>query len=188
MIQRISILLAFLAITAYVIAAMTTLNGKPDTEVCKGMELTIKDSVNYGFVNFPEIKKILQKQGIYPKGKRRKDINVRTLEETLNRHPFINKAECYFTSDEHIAVSIYQRVPVLHIISTNGDDYYIDHLGKTMHIADRPVRVVVATGYIDRKLAKNQLYLIGKYLQSDRFWNSQIEQIYVNGVLSIRKQ
>lgn len=180
MIRRISILLALLAITAYVIVAMTMFNGKPDKETCKGMELTIRDSVNYGFVNYSEVKRILQKNGQFPQGKKKEDINVRMLEETLNKHPFINQAECYFTSGDKIAVNIYQRVPVLHVISDEGDDFYIDHLGKIMDIPDRPVHVAVATGCINRKFARERLYPIGKYLQADRFWNSQVEQIYVD--------
>lgn len=180
MIRRISILLAMTALVAYLVTAMTVFNeNEPGKEACKGMELVIKDTVNYGFVNFPEVKRILQKHHLAPDGKKREEVNVRAIEETLNRHPFINQAECFFTSGNKVAIQIYQRVPVLHVMANNGDDYYIDHLGRIMPPLDRSVHVAVATGSIDRKFAKTQLYPIGYYLQRDRFWNSQIEQIFV---------
>lgn len=179
MIRRIFILLTLLVLAVYVVIAMTVLNGKPDNEVCKNIELSVKDSVNYGFVTFSEVKRMLQQEKLYPVGKKRADINVRQMEDALNHHPFINNAECYLTSGNNVAIHLYQRVPVMHIMSNNGDDYYIDHMGKVMSVFGKPVHVAVATGDIDRNFAKKELYALGKYLQTDRFWDSQIEQIHV---------
>jgi cell division protein FtsQ len=39
--------------------------------------------------------------------------------------------------------------------------------------------VPIATGYIEESYAKQQLYEFALFLQKDKFWNSQIEQIYV---------
>ena len=50
MIKRIFILCTLLLATAYLILAVTTFNSKPADQVCKGMELTVKDSIDYGFV------------------------------------------------------------------------------------------------------------------------------------------
>ena len=65
-------------------------------------------------------------------------------------------------------------------MSSNGDNYYLDNAGKIMTAAGKPIHVVVATGFIDRKFAQTELYPLGKFLQSDNpFWESQIEQINV---------
>ena len=45
MIKKILILLFLLLITAYLIVAVTAFNTKPADQVCKGMELIIKDSI-----------------------------------------------------------------------------------------------------------------------------------------------
>ena len=108
-----------------------------------------------------------------------KDINVRQIEEVLTQHPFIARAECYQTSGGEIAVDIYQRIPLLRIMGNNGDEYYLDNTGKIIASLGKPVHVAVATGFIDRKFAQDQLYQLGKYLQADAFWNAQIEQINV---------
>lgn len=179
MIRRILILVGMLVLTVYVILGMTAFNGKPDKETCPGMTLSIKDTTNFGFVTYNQVKRILEDKDISPIGKRRENINVRKLEETLSRHPFISKAECYLTSGNFVSVNIYQRIPILHVLADNGDDYYLDHQGKAMNFHDRSVCVAVATGAIDHQFAKTMLYPIARFLQTDRFWNSQIEQIYV---------
>lgn len=64
-------------------------------------------------------------------------------------------------------------------MSSNGDDYYIDHEGKIMSVLGKSVHVAIATGFIDRKFAQNKLYELGKFIQNDPFWKAQVEQINV---------
>lgn len=179
MIKRIFILCILLAVTAYLIVAVTVFNRKPENQVCKGMELVVKDSIDYGFITETEVKNLLKQKNLYPEKKRIGTINVRLLEETLSRHPFISKAECYLTSGGKVGIEVYQRIPILRIMSSNGDNYYIDQSGKIMSAAGKSVHVAVATGFIDRKFAQNELYQLGLYLQQNPFWKAQIEQINV---------
>lgn len=179
MIKRIFILCLSILVIGYLVVAITTMNRKPDNEVCKGMELTVKDSVDYGYITPNGIKNILKNSKLYPEGKRLGDINVRALEKALDNHPFISEAECYLTSGGKVHVEVYQRIPLLRIMSSNDDDYYIDHKGKIMPVQGTSVHVAVATGFIDRKFARKELYELALYLQTDPFWKSQIEQINV---------
>lgn len=179
MIKRILILCILLAVTAYLIVAVTVFNRKPENQVCKGMELVVKDSIDYGFITETEVKNLLKQKNLYPGKKRIGTINVRLLEETLSRHPFISKAECYLTSGGKVGIEVYQRIPILRIMSSNGDNYYIDQSGKIMSAAGKSVHVAVATGFIDRKFAQNELYQLGLYLQQNPFWKAQEEQINV---------
>jgi cell division protein FtsQ len=179
MIKRILILCILLAVTAYLIVAVTVFNRKPENQVCKGMELVVKDSIDYGFITETEVKNLLKQKNLYPEKKRIGTINVRLLEETLSRHPFISKAECYLTSGGKVGIEVYQRIPILRIMSSNGDNYYIDQSGKIMSAAGKSVHVAVATGFIDRKFAQNELYQLGLYLQQNPFWKAQVEQINV---------
>ncbi len=179
MIKRILILCILLAVTAYLIVAVTVFNRKPENQVCKGMELVVKDSIDYGFITETEVKNLLKQKNLYPGKKRIGTINVRLLEETLSRHPFISKAECYLTSGGKVGIEVYQRIPILRIMSSNGDNYYIDQSGKIMSAAGKSVHVAVATGFIDRKFAQNELYQLGLYLQQNPFWKAQVEQINV---------
>ena len=160
MIKRILILCTLLLISAYLVLAVTAFNG---------MELVVKDSVNFGFVTPAEVKALLKAKKLSPEGKPLNSINVRRLEETLYKHPFISDAECYLTSGGKVGIEIYQRIPLMRIMSDNGDNYYIDQEGNIMSAPGKPVHVAVATGYIDRKFAQEELHKLGNYLQADPF-------------------
>ena len=179
MMKRILILCALLLVFAYLAVAVTLFNDKPAGQVCSGIELTIKDSIDYDFITLKDVNSLLKRKGLSPQDKRLEDINIRQVEEALSHQPFIAEAECYLTSGGKVAIDIYQRIPLLRVMSNNGDTYYVDNEGKTLPVSDKPVHVAVATGFIDRKFAQTRLYELGKYLQTDAFWNSQIEQINV---------
>ena len=40
--------------------------------------------------------------------------------------------------------------------------------------------VLVASGYINKEFAMNELYHFVQFLQDNEFWNNQIDQIYVD--------
>ncbi len=81
MIKKILILLFLLLITAYLIVAVTAFNTKPADQVCKGMELIIKDSIDHGFISQKEVLRLLNGKKLSPVGKKMGDINTRLLEE-----------------------------------------------------------------------------------------------------------
>lgn len=87
MIKRILILCILVAVSIYLIVAVTIFNRKPENQVCKGMELVVKDSVDYGFITEAEVTKLLKQKNLYPEKKRIGTINVRQLEEVLSQHP-----------------------------------------------------------------------------------------------------
>ena len=65
MIKRIFILCILLLIAAYLVLSATVLNSEPNQRACKGMELSIKDSIDYGFITSDEVKSILKRNKIY---------------------------------------------------------------------------------------------------------------------------
>ena len=97
MIKKILILLFLLLITAYLIVAVTAFNTKPADQVCKGMELIIKDSIDHGFISQKRMIRLLNGQKPPPLRKKMRDITTRLLEEELSQHPLIENVECYRT-------------------------------------------------------------------------------------------
>ena len=83
MIKKILILLFLLLITAYLIVAVTAFNTKPADQVCKGMELIIKDSIDHGFISQKEVLRLLNGKKLSPVGKKMGDINTRLLCRTV---------------------------------------------------------------------------------------------------------
>ena len=97
MIKRLFIFLFLLLITAYLVVAVTVFNTKPANQVCKGMELIIKDSIDHGFISKKEIINLLNNKKLSPIGKKMGSINTRQMEEVLSEHPLIENVECYHT-------------------------------------------------------------------------------------------
>lgn len=179
MIKRILILVSLIAISVYLVLAITLFNSKPKNQVCEGMELVIKDNVDYGFISIKDVESILKSKKLIPVGQTNAEINVSALEEILDKHPFVKDAECYLTAGGKVKIDIYQRIPLLRVISGNGDNYYLDSEGEIIKPGSKAVHVPIATGYIDRKFAQEKLFELAVFLNSDEFWKAQIEQVNV---------
>ncbi len=180
MVKKILILLFILGLIVYLLFAMGHLNTPPSEERCKAVEVTLMENTKKGFIAAKEIKGILQSKGLYPEGERMHDINTRLIENTLSKHPLIEHAECYKTSDSRIVIEIYQRIPILHVLSDRGEDYYIDTNG--MHIVAPGMDAAylpVVTGSVHPKTAGKSLLGLGLYLRDDAYWQGKIDQIHV---------
>ena len=166
-------------ITVYLVIAVTTFNAKPEEQTCEGMELVINDSIDYGFITPKEVLRVLTKEKISPIGKKMGEINTRLLEDALKQHPLIGEVECYRIPNGKVGIEVTQRIPLLRIMATNGENYYLDDKGVTMPTANNAANVAVATGYIDKGFAQNELFELGMFLRENPFWNAQIQQINV---------
>ena len=71
MIKRILLTIVMLLLIAYLVAAVTVFNDKPAHQVCRDMELVIKDTLNAGFVTKNEVAAILQKKRHLSRWKRK---------------------------------------------------------------------------------------------------------------------
>lgn len=168
------------AVAAYLLLAVTAFTDADDGGmICTQVKIDIEDSAVDGFLDADEIKAILQRNGVYPLAKPMRDIDIRRIEETLRKSPFVDKAQCYKTQSGFVCVSLTQRMPVVRVKADNGDDYYIDNHGGIMHNTKYVSDLVIATGNISRPYARKVLTRIGNYIAGDRFWLNQIVQINV---------
>lgn len=180
MIKRILLSIVMLLLLTYLVIAITALNVKPADRVCQDIDLVIRDSVNAGFITKKEVISILTKQDIAPTGKKMKEIELPILEEALGKHPLIDRVECYKTPGRRIRVEVTQRIPILRVINRSGENYFIDNKGAVMSLEAKCVaHLPVATGMIEKSFAMTDLYQFAVFLQKDKFWNAQIEQINI---------
>ena len=180
MLKKILLTIVLLLIIAYLLVAITAFNRKPAGATCTDIELVIKDTAYAGFVTTKEIAAILTKKKLNPVGKNIDEIRTAELEEALATQPLIDRVECYKTPSHKICVEVTQRIPILHVINSRGENYYLDNKGTVMPSDAKCTALVpLATGSIDKTLAVSCLYPFGMYLQNDPFWEAQIEQIHV---------
>ncbi len=180
MIRRVLLSIVMFLIVAYLGLAVTAFSRKPEKQVCSQIELVIKDTVNAGFVTRNEVSELLKKKNIHPVGKNMDGIHTKTIEREIGKHPLVDQAECYKTPSGKICVEVSQRIPVLRIMSSNGENYYVDNKGAVMPpTAKCTAHRAIVTGKVDQAFATKDLYKLGVYLQNNKFWNAQIEQINV---------
>ena len=185
MIKKLFILLLLVLLLAYLVAAMTIFNSKPSEVVCKDVDVVLKDTGNFGFINKKELVGLLKQKGINPIGKTMNEIKTDTLEKVLEKQPFIEEANCYRTPGNKIGIAVKQRVPLLRVMANSGENYYIDTKGHIMPVPNKAAHVAVATGFIDKKFAQRELYELGKYLLSHPLWDAQVEQINVTANMEL---
>ncbi|MBE0649083.1 MAG: hypothetical protein IH596_15030 [Bacteroidales bacterium] len=135
------------------------------------------------------------------KGKPLYQINTEKIERVLSTYPYVADARVYGTLGGEIFVHIYQREPVIRIITESNKSYYIGAKGVLLPFhPDYPVRIVVATGAIpdsifnisERKSKRqyadmvrrspllSDLHKLSLFIYRDPFLKAQVDQIYVN--------
>ena len=167
-------------IAVYLILAITAFNKPAErATVCSEVKIDIDDEMPDGFLNANEIKKILERQQLYPLAKPMTAVNARDIEETLRKNPFVQQAECYKAQNGHVCISLRQRMPIMHVMTDKGDNYYVDIQGSILPESRYPSDLLVVTGNITKTYAQKTLTPVVNEIVRDKFWQSQIVQIQV---------
>ncbi|MDH6307459.1 cell division protein FtsQ [Dysgonomonas sp. PFB1-18] len=179
--KKILVITGICLLAGYLIFAAFYFQGKPKDGLCNRFEVEVKNSTpNDQFVDTDDIAKFIKEQGLDPTGKQIGDINTNAIEEAILKNQLVKKADVYVTNNGAIKASIEERKPILRVISNTGENYYIDNDGNKMPLSKRfTAYLPVATGAIKEDFAKTDLYKFALFLQDDKFWNAQIEQIIV---------
>ena len=147
--------------------------------VCKDFQVSIIENSELQYLSDSDIRNSITKAGLFPVGKDIAAVNTSEIEKKLEENRLIKQAECFKTVDGTVRIKVFHRTPILRVFSTNGS-YYIDSEREKMPIPENfAAYVPLANGFISDEFAKNQLYDFAKFLNHDKFWNSQIKQIYV---------
>lgn len=170
-----------LMVVGYLVFAIWNFAGEAEDRTCEGVSVTIENSIPDGFITEQNILSMLEKNGISPKGMRLSDINLEQVERLMSGETHIESASCYYNAAGWLCISVVPQRPVLHVISRDGEDYYLSSTGLMMPADSFNVELCVATGNIPEGYASEHLLEFARFIHDDSFWNSQIEQIHVVG-------
>lgn len=117
-------------------------------------------------------------------------LKIDEMEAALENNPFVEEADIAVDLAGNMRVKVLQRSPVLRVFNNRGQSYYVAKNGYKIPMSKLyTARVMVANGNIpesltDSSFAKTQLlkdlHKIALYCSRDKFWESQIEQLYVD--------
>lgn len=120
-------------------------------------------------------------------GKKLRDINAETIEQEVNKHNAIYKADAYKLvvrdSTKYkgiLAIKVRHRDPVMRVMSPDAN-YYMDEDGVRFPTSTRySANVVIVTGNINENLARKSILPMVLHISDDDFWEAQIKQIHVD--------
>ncbi len=180
MAKKVLVIIGLCILAGYLVFAAFYFEKKPREQICSSFEIVSEDKRGTHLADITEIEKTIDSKGLNPYGKPLKEIDTYEIEQAIISHQMIKSAEVFITNNGGIKAVIKNRKPVLRVITVSGENYYIDNEGERMplsesFIADLPL----ATGSIKEDFAKTELLEFAVFLGSNKFWNSQIEQIVV---------
>lgn len=119
-----------------------------------------------------------------------RQLNIRHLENRLNKDKRIERADLYFDSNDRLNVQVVQKKPIMRVIENAGAEYYLDDQGFQIPVnLGHGVRVPVVTGLneayhpdflIQEKPSKlKEVFEVLVYIAGDDFLSSLIEQVHI---------
>jgi len=178
--KKIGLMFLLLGVAAYLVFAFVCLCHDTQAQTCRDIKVMVKDTAYSQFLSKAEVSQILAGKNLNPVDKPLKEVNLKRIETEISQHPLVDHAECFKTPSGKVGIDIVQKTPILRVMSSNGENYYIDTKGGVMTADSRcQAHLAVVTGNVLKTYACKYLYPLGLYLQEDPFWNAQIEQIHV---------
>lgn len=177
--KKIAFIVFNLALGTYVVLAMTTFNKPDDSLVCKGVNISIEEETVSGFLTAQDVRHLLDADGISVQGQAMERVNLRAIEEALEKKELIEEAECYKGQDGLVYITIRQRIPVIRVMNDAGEDYCVDNHGKPLPHTDYACDLIVATGHISKAYAGKWLAPLANQIMATPFWNNQVVQLNV---------
>lgn len=188
---RIAIAVAAAALLAFAIFVIHGMNEERQRQLtCGGVKVEFAD--DYNFVTSDDIEGYLKNEyGAYI-GQRLDSVDLRKVEDILNRKSAILKAEAFTTPDGLLNVRIYQREPAVRFQKGSGG-FYADSKGflfplqdnYTSHvpIIDGDVPLSFESGYKgEPKTEKERIWLsriieLVGFIRDSKTWSENISQI-----------
>ncbi len=174
---------------------------KEKTVIAENMSVTVINTDENTFIDEEDVKEFFNERKDSIILAQLNNINVNDLEKALNSHPAVENAEVAVDINGDVTVNVTQRTPLVRILNSDGESYYIDDKSKLMPLNDKyTARVLIASGYIlepyaqryefsVNDIAKNELfskvsvlddiYAISNYIVKDSVLSSLIHQINV---------
>lgn len=178
MLKKITIIFAAAIAAAYLLFVLFFVNMLPAETKCRGVEITISDNEMQA-LSVEYIERQLKQKGLDPKGKDMDKIVSEEIEKMLLESSIIKECQCYKTHKNLIGIHIICKRPIIHIFDHTGSDYYLDDSGAIIKSVQNAIYLPVASGEINSEETRKSLVEIAQFLQEERFWREQVEQIHV---------
>lgn len=178
MLKKIAIIFAVIVATVYLVFALFFLDILPAETKCRGVEIVISDN-DLQALSVESIERQLKQKGLDPRGKEMETISTEKIEKMLLESSIVKDCQCYKTHKNLIGIRISCKRPIIQVYDQASGEYCLDSDGTVIRNVQNAIYLPVASGDIASDEAKKSLVEIALFLQDNRFWSEQVEQIYV---------
>lgn len=176
--QNIIMALLSLLIVAYFVGSWFYTSSVSSKRMCEGVLVTVHDTSEIHFVTPQELAAEL---GDLPKNARYtklRDIDVDSLERTLNHFDKIERVNINVLSSGKLLIDVWPLRPVARIFDSAGQSYYINRAGKRIaanhnYFLDVPV----ITGDFSASFPATSLISLLDYIDSNPEWRDAVSMI-----------
>ncbi len=201
--KRIKNILFFVGVSAYLVIVIGFISDKEKLQHVSAVKIQIADSIQNEFIHVSEIRQFLERQKFRLSGVSSGSIDLEGIERSLMSRQIISKADAYITEPGILHLDVRQKTPFVRIYNRLGQGYYLDEKGNIIPLTyNFSPYVLVVNGNISEPFRLDgtlnifnvkhdslpaaqktiyDVYRLVTFIRDDKFWNSQIEQIYVNG-------
>ena len=170
----------FFLLVVYFPVVMAFVASEKGQQVCLQVRAKVYGSQENTLISEAGLTRLVKKR--FPKldGALLSDLNKHEMELSIEKNPVVKKCEIFATPGGVLHVTVSQRQPILRIFNGNNS-YYMDEEGFHMPVyVSHPAHVLVANGHINALESDSSLIALTQFVRDSRFWNAQIEQVYVN--------
>jgi len=148
-----------------------------DLQKCNKVQIQVDTEGDLFFINTEMVEKMIFSKEDSLLGKSFQDINIYLLEEFVNEHPNIKKAELYLTSYGSLNIDVTQRHPIVRVLE-NEDSYYLDDKMNKFSLSDKyTARVLQVYWSKSSEARKEILSFVLNVIDSDDFLSAFITAI-----------
>ena len=148
-----------------------------DLQKCNKVQIQVDTEGDLFFINTEMVEEIIFLKEDSLIGKAYEDINIYLLEEFVNEHPNIKKAELYLTLDGTLSVDVKQREPLVRVFEGN-ESYYLDEEMDQFALSDHYSARVLQVYW--GEITESRIDILDQLIElidSDKFLKAQITAI-----------
>ena len=148
-----------------------------DLQKCSKVQIQVDTEGDLFFINTEMVEEMIFSKEDSLIGKAYEDINIYLLEEFVNEHPNIKKAELYLTLDGTLSIDVIQREPIVRVFEGN-ESYYLDEEMNHFALSDQYSARVLQVYWDEITVSRiTILDSLIDFIDSDKFLKAQITAI-----------
>ena len=163
------------------VALLVVLKKNHEKQICENIVIEIDAPIEKQLVTERLVKDKLTEWytgGLY--GTTNSNLSLKEIEQRIEEIPSVKNAEVSFDLRGELRLQIKQRMPVVRVMNSNGESYYIaKDFTKIPSKGAEVARVPIANGRLSATMIK-KVYTLSTYVQENEFMEALTEQIFVN--------